>query len=588
MDRRNSLIFAWCNPLVLRPFLLVVTLTTSVLATSQEAYLKALNSEGWDRFGISVAISGDTAIVGAHEEDGSARGVNGDGELNSAEDSGAAYIYVRDSSGQWTQQAYLKASNADAGDNFGESVAISGDIAVVGAKAEMSDATGINGNQNNNSATYAGAAYVFVRDASGNWSQQAYLKASNNEGGDTFGCSVAVSGQTVVIGAAGEKSNATGINGNQANNQSGSSGAAYVFVQSRRNVWTQQAYLKASNNNSVDAFGVSVAVSGDMAVVGAVFEDSAAKGVNGNEFDNGAASAGAAYVFVRNSSRQWSQEAYLKASNTDAGDRFGEAVAIDGETVLIGARWEDSIAKGVNGDEEDNSLYSAGAAYVFARNEVGSWYQQAYLKPSNTDAYDFYFFGTSVAVSGNDLIVGAPGEGGSSTGIDGDQYHVDGWWNGAAYQFRRDQHGTWTQQAYIKSSNERRDDRFATSIAVSDGTAIVGAIGEDSAATGVDGDQNDFKTNGEWVGASYIFDLKPQNPEIRIVRSSMNGSEFTLHFTGGTGLEGWVLSGGTDLVNFPDTLLPMGPVLETAPGHYEVSVDLGPSPPGNYFLRISR
>ena len=129
-------------------------------------------------------------------------------------------------------------------------MAVSGDTVVVGAIGEDSNATGVNGDQSDNSATDSGAAYVFVRSGT-NWSQQAYLKASNTGAGDHFGISVAVSGDTVVVGAHGEDSNATGVNGNQSDNSAIDSGAAYVFVRSGTN-WSQQAYLKASNTGADD------------------------------------------------------------------------------------------------------------------------------------------------------------------------------------------------------------------------------------------------------------------------------------------------------------------------------------------------
>jgi len=165
------------------------------------------------------------------------------------------------------QEAYLKASNTDASDLFGVSIAVAGDTVIVGAFREDSSATGVDGNQANNSADESGAAYVFVRSGS-SWVQQAYLKASNTEEGDTFGSVVAISGNTIVVGASAEDSSTTGVNGLQADNSAPGSGAAYVFVRSG-SVWTQQAYLKASNTNMNDAFGFSVAVSGDTVVVGA-------------------------------------------------------------------------------------------------------------------------------------------------------------------------------------------------------------------------------------------------------------------------------------------------------------------------------
>jgi len=328
---------------------------------SQQAYLKASNSSEHDGFGLSVAASGDTVVVGAYAEDSNATGVNGNQADNSAWNSGAAYVFIR-SGGVWRQQAYLKAFNTDVGDVFGLSVAVSGDTVVVGAWSEDSNATGVNGNQADNSAAQAGAAYVFVRSG-GVWHQQAYLKASNTGVDDQFGSSVAVSGDTVVVGARLEDSSATGVNGNQANNSAGDSGAAYVFVRSG-GVWSQQAYLKASNTGADDQFGLSVAVSGVTAVVGARFEDSNAAGVNGNQANNSALRAGAAYVFVRWGG-VWSQQAYLKASNTGRFDEFGYSVAVSGDTLVVGAWQEDSNATGVNGDEADNSATNSGAAYVF-------------------------------------------------------------------------------------------------------------------------------------------------------------------------------------------------------------------------------
>jgi hypothetical protein len=401
---------------------------------TQQAYLKASNTGEDDDFGISVAVSGDTVVVGAYREDSNATGINGNGADNSAGDAGAAYVFVR-SGTTWTQQAYLKASNTGTNDWFGLSVAVSGDTVVVGAYLEASNATGVNGNEADNSAFGAGAAYVFVRNGTG-WTQQAYLKPSNT-GNDRFGRSVAVSNDTVVVGATGEASNATGVNGNETDNSAGSSGAAYVFVRSGTG-WSQQAYLKASNTGAVDGFGESVAVSGDTVVVGASDEASNATGVNapltggtGTQADNSARSAGAAYVFVR-SGATWSQQAYLKASNTGAFEQFGMSVAVSGDTVVVGSIGEASNATGVNGNETDNSAFGAGAAYVFVRNGTG-WTQQAYLKASNTGTRDI--FGLSVAVSGDTVVVGGAGEASNATGVDGNGADNSASYAGAAYIF---------------------------------------------------------------------------------------------------------------------------------------------------------
>ncbi len=326
------------------------------------------------------------------------------------------------------QLGYLKGSNTGAGDWFGTNIDLDGDTLVVGARFEDSAATGVNGNQVDNSALDSGAAYVFTRSG-GVWSQQAYLKASNTEAGDEFGSWVAVDGDTLVVGARFEDSAATGVNGNQVDNSALDSGAAYVFTRSG-GVWSQQAYLKASNTGAGDLFGNHVAVDGDTLVVGAPFEASAATGVNGNQADDSAPDSGAVYVFTR-SGGVWSQQVYLKASNMEAGDRFGFHVALAGDTVLVSAGGEASAATGINGNQADNSAPDSGAAYVFTRRG-GIWSQQAYLKASNTGAGDAFGI---VAVDGDTLVVGAIEEASAATGINGKQSDNSAPDSGAVYLF---------------------------------------------------------------------------------------------------------------------------------------------------------
>jgi hypothetical protein len=157
-------------------------------------------------------------------------------------------VYTRDGAGTWSQQAYIKASNTDADDSFGRSVALSGDTLAVGASLEDSAATGIDGDQSDNSATNAGAVYVYTRDATGVWSQQAYIKASNTDAEDEFGL-VALSGDTLAVGAFQEASAASGIDGDQSDNNASNSGAVYVYTRDGAGVWSQQAYIKASNTD---------------------------------------------------------------------------------------------------------------------------------------------------------------------------------------------------------------------------------------------------------------------------------------------------------------------------------------------------
>jgi len=413
---------------------------------TQQAYLKASNNDfnpyfGYG-FGGSVSISGDTVVVGAIYETSSAVGVDGNQSDHSAWNAGAAYVFVRNGT-TWTQQAYLKASNTDQGDGFGTRVSVSGDTLVVAANGESSNATGVDGDQTDNSVSWAGAAYVFVRNGT-TWTQQAYLKPSHVDYFYNFGWSASVSGDTVVIGARGDSSNATGVNGDETDTSAPVSGAAYVFVRNGT-TWTQQAYLKASNTEAFDEFGTAVAVSGDTVVVGAYAESSAATGVNGDQSDNSAYGAGAAYVFVR-SGTTWTQQAYLKASNIDAYSPpgFGNAISISGDTLVIGASSEASSTRLVNGNQHDISALHSGAAYVFARNGTTAtpdartgrappWMQLAYLKAANAEANDQ--FGFSVSVSGDTVVVGAVYEDGGVGGVNGDRRDNSQVDSGAAYVF---------------------------------------------------------------------------------------------------------------------------------------------------------
>ena len=454
---------------------------------AQQAYLKASNNGAEDRFGYSVAVSDDVLVIGAPFEDSAATGVNGDGGNDDAIESGAAYVFRRLGS-SWIQEAYLKPSNTDPGDGFGHAVAVSGDTIVVGAVNEDSAATGIDGNQASNASGESGAAYVFRRIGSA-WSQEAYLKASNTGAGDAFGHSVAVDGDTIVIGAWREDSSATGINGNQANNDAGNSGAAYVFV--RDVTWTQQAYVKASNTggfvfpvSSGDAFGYSVALSGDILLVGAPFEGSSATGVNGNQNDNSRINAGAAYAFVRTGS-SWSQEAYLKSSNTGMSNNFGRSVSVAGQTAVVGEPFENS------------SSPASGAAHVFTRDGTG-WSAQASLKASNPNTNDF--FGISVSVSGERLVIGAMQEDSNASGVNGNQSDNSAPGAGAAYLFEP-AGSSWGQAAYLKASNTGPGDGLGLAVAVFEEVIVLGAPFEDSGATGVGGNQGDESSLD--AGAAY-------------------------------------------------------------------------------------
>jgi ketosteroid isomerase-like protein len=469
------------------------------VALQQEAYLKASNT-GPDFFGAAVSMSGQTLVIGAPEEGSAASGVDGNENDNSLADPGAAYVFERNGS-TWMQTAYLKASNPGNPDRFGGAVASDGNLVVVGAEGEQSLATGVDGDEDDNSSSLVGAAYLFERDDMGVWAQRAYLKASNAGPGDEFGRSVDLDGERVIVGAWSENSDATGVDGDGGNDNLPGSGAAYVFTRDSAGDWVQEAYLKASNTDGLDEFGRAVAISGATAAVGARFEDSRATGIGGDDSDDSLASAGAVYVFDADDDGDWAQTAYVKASNTDAGDRFGQSLALDGDLLAVGAPEEDSDASGVNGDQQDDSLERAGAVYVFERDADGGWSQTAYLKPSNPGFGDS--FGSALTLSGNVLAVAAPGENSAAVGLDGDGLDNSAADSGAVYVFERDADGNWSQVSYVKASNTDSDDTFGSGVTFHGDTLVVGAELEDSADTGINGNESDDSLPD--AGAGYVI-----------------------------------------------------------------------------------
>ncbi|MFT4710381.1 MAG: hypothetical protein ACI8Q9_001509 [Planctomycetota bacterium] len=466
--------------------------------TVQDAYLKAPNTEKEDRFGYSVAISGDTMVVGAYLEDSSAVAVGGNPADNSAVDSGAAYVYVRSGS-TWVLQAYLKASNTGAGDKFGRSVAIDGDTIIVGAPFEKSDEDGVNGLQGDNSLWRAGAVYVYRRTGS-TWAQEAYVKASNSAWGSAFGSTVAISADSMIVGSYGEGSMSTGVNGSQVQEGFFDAGAAYVYSRVG-STWSQQAYLKASNTMGGDLFGISVDIDGDRAIVGAPGESSTASGIGGDQSSDTALDAGAAYLFER-TGPVWNQVAYAKASNTAANDEFGRTVCISGDSFVVGASAEDGGSTGVGADQLSNTAPTSGAAYVFSKSGA-VWAQDVYIKASNTGASAR--FSGAMAFEGNRLLIGAPNERAAFNGVDGDGdlgNFVP--YSGAMYSFERIA-GTWEQRSHIKAGLRGNSDLFGFAVALSGDLAVSGSHLEDSAAVLVDGNPKDNSTSN--AGAAYAFDL---------------------------------------------------------------------------------
>lgn len=371
-----------------------------------------------DLFGSSLALSGQTALIGAPGDD-----------TASGEDSGSAYVFVRDPQDDsiWRQEAQLTPRDGAAFDGFGSSVALTGNIALVGAPRNDT-AFGED----------AGSAYVFVRDVrdvrhSVLWNQEAKLTAGRGKVGDQLGSAVSLSGDTALVGAPFTDTE----RGNDA-------GSAHVFVREPdERVWYPQASLTASDGRAADRFGFSVALSGEAACVGAPLHDT-----------SGGVNAGSAYVFIRDWTL-WSERAKVVASDGAAEDRFGSSVSLSENTVLVGSPSDDTTRGG-----------DSGSAYVFVR--VGSnWIQQAKLTSGDGATGDE--FGSAVAVHGDVALVGAPS--GNTINGGGDA--------GSAYFFMRTG-GLWSEQAKRTAYDGNPIDRFGSAVALEGDLAMVGAARDDS------------------------------------------------------------------------------------------------------------
>ena len=386
--------------------------------------LTASDAAPFDYFGVSVAVDGDVAVVGATGEDAG-------GSF-----AGAAYVFERNATGgtnNWREVKKLTAYAAEAGDGFGNSVAVAGNVVIVGANRESSGGTN------------AGAAYIFERNVGGNdvWGEVKKLTASDAHKEDNFGCFVAVAGNVVVVGAFGEDSG--GID----------AGAAYVFERNTNgeiNNWGEVEKLTASDPHYADYFGRSVAVAGNVIIIGA----------NGKAF-----SAGAAYIFNRNTNgvNAWRETIKLNAFDAQANDNFGFSVAVAGDEAVVGAY--------KNG--------SAGAAYVFKRNMDGTntWDEVKKLTASDAQADDW--FGIAVAAAGDIVVVGAS------------KASPAGALSGAAYVMPIvDEAKDFCEVAKLTASDAAANDYFGYSVAVAGSVAVIGAYGEN--------------TGGNYAGAAYVFE----------------------------------------------------------------------------------
>ena len=430
---------------------------------------------------------------------------------------------------------YIKPFNTDADDEFGFDIDISGNVLVVGARFEDSNGLGDDGSPLSNNLVNSGAVYVFRRGPGG-WQQEAYLKASNADTNDEFGLDVAVDGNIIVVGTTNEDSNSPGING-ESNQLARQAGAAYVFEYIEES-WQQVAFIKASNPGVDDFFGHEVDISGRTIVVGSVFEDTSVAGVN-PEPNNSRTNAGAAYVF-REINGEWVQEAFLKASNPDASDHFGDSVSISGDTVIVGATLEDSFASQINGTQGNSGNNNLGAAYVFVRS-AGEWTQQAYLKSPNPDVSDH--FGFSVDISGDIAVVSSRFEDGANPGVDSNPFNNGATSSGAAYVFDRNNSGDWDFRSYLKSPNPESGDEFGISVGISGDFIVVGEYQEDSVAIDPDGTGDNSVPD---AGSAYVYQIINDDIElVSVLKSLVPG-------TGDMFGRGVAISGTTIAVGAPE------------------------------------
>ena len=372
-----------------------------------------------DGYGWAVAIDGDIAVVGAVNDN--ARGT----------DSGSIYVLEYDGN-RWDETVRIVPSTVWSNDAFGDAVAISGDTIVAGAPGDDESGSG------------AGAAYVFEFDGV-NWVQRAFLSPPGAADGDNFGSTVGIDGDTIVIGAMLD--------------DDGGSNAGKVYVYRRvGGSWVLETTLVSDDIAEFDRFAKDVAISGDRALISCDSDD-----------DQGSGS-GSAYVFTR-VGNVWSQSAKLIASDGDVDDQFGERLDIDGDTIVIGARYDDSMGTW------------SGSAYVF-EFDGSDWNEQ--IKLNAFDATSSQFYGQDVAVDAGRILVGAWGE------DHGGQFNA-----GTAYAYSRVA-GVWGLDRKIDASDQEGWDFFGYSLDLSGDHAIIGADGND-----------DFWW-GEDAGSAYLYELNCQ------------------------------------------------------------------------------
>lgn len=471
------------------------TLTYSAV---QEAYIKAVNADQDDWFGYDVAIESDTIVVGAYFEDSiSNLIINGTtaSDDDSSASSGAAYVYFN-TDNTWEQQSYLKACNADDGhgSRFGAAVAVSGNTIAVGAVTESSNSSVIThepGCVANSAGDRTGAVFIYKRTGA-NWAREAQIKPSQTASDEYyFGFALDLDADTLVVGAKGDDNNGT------------NSGAVYVYTRSGE-IWTEEAFVEAVNVDAGDEFGYSVAVDGDTLVVGAPYEDSGNSGISNSSSitsdNNDLSDSGAVYVYARSGST-WTQQAYIKSPESDSSDFFGERVVIDGDTIAVNATHESSCQNTISsgaGGSTDNECSSTGAVYVY-KWDGAEWSQQAYIKPQFTASGDEINFGYDMELSGDILVVGAPGFDDSTTNDVGV--------GGRVYVYKRTGI-VWEEVKNFQASNSNDNYKFGKHLAYDSNKIVVGDTQESSNQKSItNGSTSSTDQSSYSSGAVYVHTL---------------------------------------------------------------------------------
>ncbi len=415
-----------------------ITLTMGLNAQDFNEVFRTAASDGemGENFGHSVSLSGNTAIVGAYHD---SKDENGSDSLHYA---GSAYFFERDGYGNWHEIQKVVASDRSANDLFGLFVSISGNYAIVGVPWADSDETG------GNTRISAGSAYIFERAGNGTWHEVQKIVASDRAENDYFGSPVAVSGNYALIGANKEDDDASGTNALS------DAGSAYIFERDNNGNWNQVQKVVATDRDSNDCFGSSLAVSGEYAIVGAYYEDEDGSYINSLEC------SGSAYIFKRDNTGIWKEIQKIVASDRSAYDLFGNSIDISGTSIIVGAFSEEEDMTG------DNTMVSAGSAYIFEDDGTGAWKEVQKLVAS--DRAEFDLFGIDVSLSGYTAVVGAYGE--SEDEFSGNTLSNAG----SVYIFKRDNDGIWSQSQKIVASDRAAERYFGVSADISGDYAIIG------------------------------------------------------------------------------------------------------------------